>query len=94
MYRPWKQLALLSGFNGRSQAYKYEKNAQDCDPRLVEDPQATEKLHWFRKFLWPSRIMSYLKLREVCVKDERLAGMAREFTSVTDDVALSLQLCV
>jgi predicted GIY-YIG superfamily endonuclease len=94
LHRPWKQLAILSGFTGRSQACKYEKSAQDCDPRLVESPQATERLHWFRKFLWPVRTMPYLKVRELCVKDEELVGMAREFTSTNEDVALSLQLCV
>ena len=94
-HRPWKQLAILRGFTGRSQACKYEKNAQDCDPQLVEAPQLTEKLHWFRKFLWPAHHLSYLKLRELCIKDQELQHAARKFKHDTDSqVQLSLQLAV
>ena len=36
------------------------------------------------------RVHAFLNLRELCVKDEQLVGMAREFTSTHGSAALSL----
>jgi predicted GIY-YIG superfamily endonuclease len=83
--RPWRQLAVLQGFRGRSEACQYETTVTVCNPALLEQLQRTEQLRWLRKFLWPS-ITRELRLQIV---DASLEQAAQTF--MKGNVTLCLQ---